>query len=41
MSVTPACVRPRHDADTPDTAVDFERPAAMPERPERDALAES
>ncbi|GAA1701891.1 SigB/SigF/SigG family RNA polymerase sigma factor [Streptomyces yatensis] len=39
MSATCAGARRRHD-DTPDTAADFERLAAMPEGPEREALAE-
>ncbi|WAP60115.1 SigB/SigF/SigG family RNA polymerase sigma factor [Streptomyces sp. S465] len=39
MSATRADARRRHD-DTPDTAADFERLAAMPDGPEREALAE-
>ncbi|MFS7871862.1 SigB/SigF/SigG family RNA polymerase sigma factor [Streptomyces asiaticus] len=39
MSATSAGARRRHD-DTPDTAADFERLAAMPKGPEREALAE-
>ncbi|WP_189931481.1 SigB/SigF/SigG family RNA polymerase sigma factor [Streptomyces sulfonofaciens] len=38
MSATPVRARRRHD-DAPDTAAEFERMAALPEGPEREALA--